>query len=136
MKKSLFFLLAAAAAIVSCAKEGFETLPQQGRVRFEVTGTESFPGTPGISPAEATRACLSDGYTICWEKGKDVVCIFNKNDKFPFTATVTGTSTWLEGDALPAISTYYALYPFNDSATNSTGSITTVLPAEQKAIPG
>ena len=136
MKKSLFFLLATAAAIVSCAKEGFETLPQQGRVRFEVTGTESFPGTPGISPAEATRACLSDGYTICWEKGKDVVCIFNKNDKYPFTATVTGTSTWLEGDALPAISTYYALYPFNDSATNSTGSITTVLPAEQKAIPG
>ena len=136
MKKSLFFLLAAAAAIVSCAKEGFETLPQQGRVRFEVTGTESFPGTPGISPAEATRACLSDGYTICWEKGKDVVCIFNKNEKYPFTATVTGTSTWLEGDALPAISTYYALYPFNDSATNSTGSITTVLPAEQKAIPG
>ena len=82
MKKSLFFLLAAAAAIVSCAKEGFETLPQQGRVRFEVTGTESFPGTPGISPAEATRAYLSDGYTICWEKGKDVVCIFNKNEKY------------------------------------------------------
>ncbi|MBO7603459.1 MAG: hypothetical protein J6S97_03485 [Bacteroidales bacterium] len=136
MKKSLFFLLAAAAAIVSCAKEGLETLPQQERVRFEVTGTEFFPGTQGISPAEATKAFLTDAYTICWEKGKDVVCIFNKNDKYPFTVTLTGTSTWLEGDPLPAISTYYALYPFDENASNTTGTITTTLPAEQKAIRG
>lgn len=121
-------MLAAAAVAVSCAKEGFEDGPQTGISRFEISGTD------GIT--DATKARLGEGYTICWEEGTDKICIFNKNDKYQYTVASSGTSTWMEGPAVPAQSTYYALYPYDESASNSTGSITTTLPQAQKAIHG
>ncbi|MDY6464296.1 MAG: hypothetical protein SPK80_06790, partial [Bacteroidales bacterium] len=54
------------------------------------------------------------------------------------TATTTGTTTYLEkaGELAGTTSKWaYALYPYDADATHSTGTITTTLPAAQKAIP-
>ncbi|MBQ6557133.1 MAG: hypothetical protein IJL86_06285 [Bacteroidales bacterium] len=121
MKKSILMLCAAGALTLSCAKEGFELSPRTGRL--EILGTD-------------TKALLTDGYQISWESGKDKVCFFNKSTKYEYTAASSGITAWLEGPALPSISGYfYALYPYDEQATNSTGIVTTTLPALQKAIP-
>lgn len=125
MKKLYIYLLAAAAAAVSCAKESFVE-PSENSFRIAVTGTE------------ATKSYLNDGYEIVWEAGKDEVSLFLKTDNNKLTAVSSGTSTWLEKkDALVGSTTKwaYALYPYDADATNSTGTVTTTLPAEQKAIP-
>ena len=125
MKKMYIILLAAAAAAVSCAKESFVE-PSENSFRIAVTGTE------------ATKSYLNDGYEIVWEAGKDEVSLFLKTDNNKLTAVSSGTSTWLEKkDALVGSTTKwaYALYPYDADATNSTGTVTTTLPAEQKAIP-
>ena len=125
MKKMYIILLTAAAAAVSCAKESFVE-PSENSFRIAVTGTE------------ATKSYLNDGYEIVWEAGKDEVSLFLKTDNNKLTAVSSGTSTWLEKkDALVGSTTKwaYALYPYDADATNSTGTVTTTLPAEQKAIP-
>lgn len=125
MKKMYIILLAAAAAAVSCAKESFVE-PSENSFRIAVTGTE------------ATKSYLNDGYEIVWEAGKDEVSLFLKTDNNKLTAVSSGTSTWLEKkDALVGSTTKwaYALYPYDADATNSTGTVTTTLPAAQKAIP-
>ena len=125
MKKMYIILLAAAAAAVSCAKESFVE-PSENSFRIAVEGTD------------ITKSYLNDSYEIVWEAGKDEVSLFLKTDNNKLTAVSSGTSTWLEKkDALVGSTTKwaYALYPYDAAATNSTGTVTTTLPAEQKAIP-
>ena len=125
MKKMYIILLAAAAAAVSCAKESFVE-PSENSFRIAVEGTD------------ITKSYLNDSYEIVWEAGKDEVSLFLKTDNNKLTAVASGTSTWLEPkEALVGSTTKwaYALYPYDADATNSTGTVTTTLPAEQKAIP-
>ena len=125
MKKMYIILLAAAAAAVSCAKESFVE-PSENSFRIAVEGTD------------ITKSYLNDSYEIVWEAGKDEVSLFLKTDNNRLTAVASGTSTWLEPkEALVGSTTKwaYALYPYDAKATNSTGTVTTTLPAEQKAIP-
>ena len=125
MKKLYIYLLAAAAAVVSCAKENFVE-PSENNFRIAVVETD------------ATKSYLDDSYRIVWERGKDKVSLFLKSDNNCLTATQTGTTTYLEkaGALVGNTSKWaYALYPYDAEATNTTGSISTTLPAQQQAIP-
>ncbi|MBQ2514802.1 MAG: hypothetical protein II533_00545, partial [Bacteroidales bacterium] len=125
MKKLYIYLLAAAAAVVSCAKENFVE-PSENNFRIAVVETD------------ATKSYLNDHYQIVWERGADKVSLFLKTDNNCLTATTTGTTTYLEkaGELAGTTSKWaYALYPYDADATHSTGTITTTLPAVQKAIP-
>ena len=125
MKKLYIYLLAAAAAVVSCAKESFVE-PSENNFRIAVAETAP------------TKSYLDDSYRIVWERGKDKVSLFLKTDNNCLTATTTGTTTYLEkaGELASTTSKWaYALYPYDADATHSTGTITTTLPAAQKAIP-
>lgn len=125
MKKLYIYLLAAAAAVVSCAKENFFE-PSENNFRIAVVETD------------ATKSYLNDHYQIVWERGADKVSLFLKTDNNCLTATTTGTTTYLEkaGELAGTTSKWaYALYPYDADATHSTGTITTTLPAAQKAIP-
>ena len=125
MKKLYIYLLAAAAAVVSCAKENFVE-PSENNFRIAVAETAP------------TKSYLNDHYQIVWERGADKVSLFLKTDNNCLTATTTGTTTYLEkaGELAGTTSKWaYALYPYDADATHSTGTITTTLPAVQKAIP-
>ena len=125
MKKLYIYLLAAAAAVVSCTKENFVE-PSENNFRIAVAETD------------ATKSYLNDHYQIVWERGADKVSLFLKTDNNCLTATQTGTTTYLEkaGELAGTTSKWaYALYPYDADATHSTGTITTTLPAAQKAIP-
>lgn len=126
MKKLYIYLLAAAAAVVSCAKESFVEPSEGNNFRIAVAETD------------ATKSYLNDHYQIVWERGADKVSLFLKTDNNCLTATTTGTTTYLEkaGELAGTTSKWaYALYPYDADATHSTGTITTTLPAVQKAIP-
>ena len=88
MKKTVIILIAAAAAAVACSKAAFEPAPAEGPERLQISGEDNF-----------SKACLTDAYAICWEKDKDKVCVFNKNDEYLYTVTTTGTTAWMEGGA-------------------------------------
>ena len=125
MKKLYIYLLAAAAAVVSCAKENFVE-PSENNFRIAVAETAP------------TKSYLNDHYQIVWERGADKVSLFLKTDNNCLTAPSTGTTTYLEkaGELAGTTSKWaYALYPYDADATHSTGTITTTLPAAQKAIP-
>ena len=125
MKKLYIYLLAAAAAVVSCTKENFVE-PSENNFRIAVAETAP------------TKSYLNDHYQIVWERGADKVSLFLKTDNNCLTATTTGTTTYLEkaGELAGTTSKWaYALYPYDADATHSTGTITTTLPAVQKAIP-
>lgn len=125
MKKLYIYLLAAAAAVVSCTKDNFVE-PSENNFRIAVAETAP------------TKSYLDDSYRIVWERGKDKVSLFLKSDNNCLTATQTGTTTYLEkaGALVGSTSKWaYALYPYDAEATNTTGSISTTLPAQQQAIP-
>lgn len=126
MKKMYIILLATAAMAVSCAKESFVEPSEGNNFRIAVVETD------------ATKSYLNDHYQIVWERGADKVSLFLKTDNNCLTATTTGTTTYLEkaGELAGTTSKWaYALYPYDADATHSTGTITTTLPAAQKAIP-
>ena len=125
MKRNLLLIMAAAAAAVACSERVFpEESPATGvPARFLIHEMD-------------TRALLTDDYRICWEAFTDKVSVFAKSDNCLFTATCGGDGEfWLEGTLSQTTSRYYALYPYDPDASNSTGCVTTTLPAEQKAIP-
>ncbi|MBQ9463253.1 MAG: hypothetical protein IJU68_06305 [Bacteroidales bacterium] len=122
MKKYFVVFVAATLAAASCAPEQFEAaIPAGETVRFSIS-------------SEETRALLGSDYKICWEGGKDRVSLFAKTDNCLFNVTGYGESFWVEGTIASPQSTYYALYPYDPDATNSTGFLTTTIPSEQKAI--
>ena len=123
MKKSLFVIVVSlAAAAVSCSDRQFEPVSPAGeQVRFLIS-------------TEQTKSYLTSDYHVCWEAGKDEVSLFSKSNNYRFRVTANGTSTWLEGTIGETTSRYYAIYPYDPDATNSTGFVTTVLPANQKAV--
>lgn len=111
----------AALFLAGCSKEAFTDTPADITMRFEI-------------PTIETKSYLTDDYHICWEAGKDEVSLFSKTNNYRFTVKDDGTDTWLEGKIAEATSRYYAIYPYDPDATNSTGFVTTTLPAQQKAV--
>ncbi len=122
--KKFFTLLISAAALISCGKEPVSVEVSAGQyARFKINEID-------------TKAYLTDGYKICWEAEKDDVSIFCSADNCRFRATSGGDGDfWLEGSLSKLSSIYYAIYPYNEEATNRTGFATTTIPSNQKAIP-
>ena len=104
----------------SCAKEQNDE-KESVKIRDMVFSAES----------ELTRTSLS-GTSVLWSDN-DEISVFSglANQRFVISQMGNGNaSASFSGSAVSA-STYYALYPYDENATNSNGVITTTLPATQ-----
>ena len=114
--------------VLACLQEHDGTaLAYNGKVKFFA----SFGGTD-------TKAVLipgKDEANVEWNAG-DKVSVLVGNGKYLYTADSDGISTNLttESADVPANGTYYALYPYDESASLAGGNITTTLPSAQKAV--
>lgn len=85
----------------------------------------------------STRSALTTDYYVTWSSG-DKISVFANGENKSFVASNlrddNKTATF-EGMAATA-DTYYAIYPYNESATISGSVITTELPADQMAVDG
>ncbi len=86
---------------------------------------------------EASKTALGDGYSVLWQEN-DAISVFSGtgNGRFEAAGIIgDGKTALFEGSAYAA-GTYYALYPYNGTATIDGTAIHTELPAVQKAVPG
>lgn len=90
----------------------------------------------GVTDA-STRSALTSDYYVTWSSG-DKISVFANGENKSFVASNlrddNKTATF-EGMAAAA-DTYYAIYPYNESATISGTVITTELPVDQTAVDG
>jgi hypothetical protein len=145
MKKSSYLVnglmvAAIAIAVSSCSKEDdFVQLPEQQET---VTNNDNEDGLIdmvfGATTAgskSTTRSALTESNTVVWDEG-DKIAIFDGTAGREFTTSSTGQYATFAGKAKKA-SKYYALYPYNSSATMEDGVIRNVdLPATQTAVAG
>ena len=125
------FILSAMAmvAAASCTKEIVDANKESA------SDVELFPMTFTAS-SQQTKAVMVDAQTIHWQSG-DQINVFDGNGTVyePFTTSGEGASVTFEGMAGKAEG-YYALYPYQSSATMVDGTITASFPSEQIAVAG
>ena len=127
--KTIKYLAIAAAVLAasSCLNESAE-LSQTGGKVFTAAFAEG-----------ETKAVLKPGVetsTVEWET-TDHVSILAGESNWDYAAQTAGTATTLKYVSESAQGdNFYALYPYDATATLADGVITTVLPAEQTAVPG
>lgn len=127
--KTIKYLAIAAAVLAasSCLNESAE-LSQTGGKVFTAAFAEG-----------ETKAVLKPGVetsTVEWET-TDHVSILAGESNWDYAAQTAGTATTLKSVSESAQGdNFYALYPYDATATLADGVITTVLPAEQTAVPG
>lgn len=126
MKKSLFILIAATAAVLSCVKEnpnGNE--PQQKLVFTGVT--------------DPTKTVLESDFSITWSTEDDITVFPGENASgvtFDVTATSNnGHTATFEGNAA-ASANYYALSPAQVGVSIADGKISAILPTAQTPVAG
>lgn len=84
----------------------------------------------------ATRTILTEGNKVNWETN-DAISLFDpQSNNNRFTTSESGSSVTFTGTAISDEGNYYALYPYDESATISGSIITTTLPAQQTAHAG
>ena len=130
MRKAMFILSAMAmVAAASCTKEIVDANKESA------SEVELFPMTFTAS-SQQTKAEMVDAQTIHWQSG-DQINVFDGNGTVyePFTTSGEGVSVTFEGMAGKAEG-YYALYPYQSSATMTDGTITATFPSEQTAVEG
>lgn len=130
MRKAMFILSAMAmVAAASCTKEIVDTN------KGTASDVELFPMTFTAS-SQQTKAEIVDAQTIHWQSG-DQINVFDANGTAygPFTTSDKGASVTFEGMAGKAEG-YYALYPYQSSATMTDGTIIATFPSEQTAVAG
>lgn len=111
MRKEMFILSAMAmVAAASCTKEIVDVNKETA------SDVELFPMTFTAS-SQQTKAEMVDAQTIHWQSG-DQINVFDANGTAygPFTTSDKGASVTFEGMAGKAEG-YYALYPYQSSAT-------------------
>ena len=129
MKKNLIILAGMAVLIsaVSCSIEEnkIDPIPTDPRVPMTFTAGE-FTKT-SLVPGDNENAVL-------WSAG-DAISIFDgtNNNEFTLTDGAGTASAKFEGEAVPD-KTYYALYPYSETASLSGTTITSSLPAEQQYV--
>ncbi len=127
--KTIKYLAIAAAVLAasSCLNES-EELSQTGGKVFTAAFAEG-----------ETKAVLKPGVetsTVEWET-TDHISILAGESNWDYAAQTAGTATTLKYVSESAQGdNFYALYPYDATATLADGVITTVLPAEQTAVPG
>ena len=130
MRKAMFILSAMAmVAAASCTKEIVDVNKETA------LDVELFPMTFTAS-SQQTKAEMVDAQTIHWQSG-DQINVFDGNGTVyePFTTSGEGASVTFEGMAGKAEG-YYALYPYQSSATMTDGTIIATFPSEQTAVAG
>ena len=138
MKKMKFMLFAVAAiAAASCAKEIAPETPQAG-----VQGLIPMTFTAGTEDIESKVALQQDGMTLHWES-TDMISVFDGAANNQFTTTGSGASAEFTGGVTATADTYYALYPYQASATygldesaENRPTIYAEVPAVQTAVAG
>ena len=139
MKRSFFFLMMAAFAVISCTVEELVEPPQYEQK--EVTITASFPADGTIQ----TKTVLVDGADVYWNP-QDQIKVFSAGVSSKFTslntepvstANFTGMISVVSGTNESIEDSYiWGLYPYRADATYSEGKITTTLPAWQEGVEG
>lgn len=122
MKKISIIALVALAA--SCAQIGTENPAQGNKLVPMIFSARS----------NAVRTSLSD-HTINWTEG-DCISVFDGEGNRQFTTEGSGPSADFTGEVSPSATEFYALYPYSATASLSSGSILTTLPAAQNAVDG
>jgi len=82
----------------------------------------------------ATQKTYINGWDVFFREG-DAVSVFDGGGNRKFTAKNEDSSSDFEGDAI-ADKDYYILYPYQESATFSGGTISAVWPSSQNATEG
>ena len=133
MKQTMIIL--AAALLLSCSNEK-EPGTSTTNPEFEKF-TASF-----AEKVSETKTFLNDDMTVGWVEG-DEVMVYNGVAAHRFVATLTGASNSAaelspinEGLTLKKGNTYYALYPYDESARWSGTSVTFTLPSLQNPVAG
>ena len=149
MKYSKITLALAAFAATACAIEVLPETPAENQPEVQLYPMTFTAGADDGSDSE-TKVTL-DGQSVLWAEG-DQIKVFDGTatplDPFTVTSGAGTTSATFSGSvADPSANTYYALYPYQASATFTSGNITigqtnypsylTVdLPEEQQAVDG
>ena len=126
MKKSLFILIAATAAVLSCNKE--PNAPSGDTVHLSFTGITN-----------DVKTSLASDFSIVWSTEDDIT-VFPGENAAGVTFDVSATSNnghvaTFEGNAA-ASATYYALSPAQVGVSISDGKISAILPTEQTPVAG
>ena len=121
--------LALALGLTSCQNELAEFTPSGGeRITLSVTQDD----------ADGTRTYLNDDKKVVWSTGDALSLFDTKNINQPFELTKgAGNTTGEFGGTVSADSRveYYAVYPYSEGYTISSGTVTGVTrPAEQTAV--
>ena len=127
MKKYILsgVILGLVVIISSCSKEVDDEVSGTSKVRMEFRA-----GIDAVS-----RTVLTENNKVEWEVD-DAISLFDSDSNNKFTTSTSGPSVTFTGTAQDNLETYYALYPYNESATISGNMIITKLPAEQTALAG
>ena len=128
----MYFLAALAVIAAGCAKEAKTPAVEEFEETPEVViEPSSVVFTAGID----TKAVL-DGSDVKWVAG-DAITIWNGSAAAKFTTTDSGASaTFTTAGTFTETGTYTALYPHDDYAVFSAGTVTTTLPEAQTAAAG
>lgn len=133
MKRMKIFL--AAALMLACSNEK-EPGTSTTNPEFEKF-TASF-----VEKVSETKTILNDDMTVGWVEG-DEVMVYNGVAAHRFVASLAGSSNSTaelspinEGLTLKKGNTYYALYPYDESARWSGTSVTFTFPSLQNPVPG
>lgn len=84
--------------------------------------------------APLTKTTLDASHNVLW-KATDRIGLFNGTDIYEFTTTDSGGSATFTG-MIPDAASYYAIYPYQSTASCSAGVITATIPTEQTAVVG
>lgn len=127
MKRTLLWLAAALTIAAACQKQ-----ENSG-------GNDNTPATSGEKTFQAslptlTKVTLENGLALSWTKA-DKVSVFDGAGNKMFRAQGSGASAELLGSAAAA-DTYYAIFPYDASATLSGSIIQTKIATEQTASAG
>ena len=136
MKRTLLWLAAAIAVVAACQK------PENngGNDNTPAGGNDNTPASSGEKTFTATLAPLTkvslgtDGLALSWTKA-DKVSIFDGAGNKMFRAQGSGASAQILGSAAQA-DTYYALFPYDASATIDGAVIKATIANEQTTSAG
>ena len=122
-------VLTLALGLTSCQNELAELTPSGGeRITLSVTQDD----------ADATRTYLNDDKKVVWSTGDALSLFDTKSVNQPFELTKGAGNTTGEFGGTVSVDSrkeYYAVYPYSEGYTISSGTVTGVtLPAEQTAV--
>lgn len=119
-------VMATASLGVSCSGDGLPEDVPSGKVEMEFTAGFSVD----------TRTVLTGSNGVDWVAGDSISLFDPLGDNNIFKTSEGGASVTFRGSASHADGDYYAIYPYDASATLSGATVSSVLSPVQTAVPG